>query len=262
MEIMPTVSSYFQARRSKIVADVTSVAARPLSFFNLKGLSVKEAEQLLYGESALRFYEENYSVSLLDNSVLHSDNSNSLTLYKAVAEEKRLREILEELSYEKIQLSQELSQASIKTFSLTDILQMRTLSLSRLVDHAKDAIGECYAIRQKLDWVNEMYSQVCTRHAILESYLGYMRDVIAALKGLPITPIIEESHEQLLIQAETRAILNISLLRTDGLIHEKYVLGDPSSLCILRIIGGFSLEDLTRYNSIRECAIQDTLKAV
>ena len=282
-----------------IVADIGSVAAKPLSSLNLKGMTVKDAEYLLYGNSAANFFERNYAEGMIPHLQEHQNAADAerdmvhpnvvgagqetftpltvpnagreaftpltvpnarreaftsfttpnaetthpetpLLLRDAISEEKQLALLLETLPTEISFLSQELSKK-----------ERTQLGFFRGVDVAKTAIGECYAIKYKIASLQTLLQKATLRHNSLFNYIGYMREVIESLKSLPVDPPPEIPQEILISQVQERAALNISLLRDDGLIHETHIFDETSRPVVLRLIGGFALEDLTRYNAMR-----------
>jgi len=227
----------------EIKDDLVSVAAKPISFLELTNMSVKEAEQLLFGDNAMRFFERTYSIKPKT-----SKNASNLPLKKAAIEEKYLKNMASYLLAQISRITQELAKK-----------EETRLGFFNSVDDAKDAIGECYALKYKLNNLQAKYTAAVARQAMLKDYLEYIRNIISTLKSFTVKTPSEETPEQLLAEAEKRATLNISLLRDDGLIHEKHILGTPQNPYVLRLIGGFVLEDLTRYNTIRELSTATTL---
>lgn len=228
---------------TQIIEDIASVAAKPISFLELRNMSAKEAEQLLFGDNAIRFFEKTY-----DTKPLINKNATKLSLKKAVAEEIYLKDMMSSL----------LAQISHLTQTLAKKEETR-LGIFNSIDDTKEIIGECYALKYKLNILWAKHAEATARHAILAGYLEHICNIINTLKSFPTEIPVEETSEQVLLRAEERAVLNISLLRDDGLIHEKHILGTPQNPCVLRLIGGFALEDLTRYNAIRELSAGATL---
>jgi len=237
----------------KIISDIASVAANPLSIFNLLGVTIVEAESLLFGDRASRFFEENYMLRKAPEKP-----PIRLPFNKLVEKVGRLKHVLERLSCEISALSQSLVQYECRTVRLIDTSRRyaKMLDVFHMVDGVKDAIGQCYATKYKLENMQAIYSELIAEHAELEAYVEYMRELITSLKALPVPTPTEIPADQLLSQAEKQAALNISLLRTDGLIHERHQFGEPENPCVLRLIGGFTLEDLTRYNAMRSLSIR------
>lgn len=218
--------------------DIASVASTPLSLsqiLSLRTATITEAETIIFGETAANFFNTNYP---LPNCEIPT--STTLPLHEAAAEEMHLAKLLDELTAEINRLTHELSQKERTRFGFL-----------HTIDNAKTAIGQIYAIKYRLAALQDICEKCRSRHAQLHSYIEYIREVIAALKNLPTEPPAQTPPEILLVQARERAVLNISLLRHDGMLQESHILGDPGNPCVLRLIGGFTLEDLTRYRAMR-----------
>ena len=231
-----------QARNDKtggnIANAIASIASNPLSFsqiISLRGATLTEAEALIFGTAAENFFHTNYLAPHYESST-----QTTLTLRGAVAEESCLAKLLEEIELEICNLSHELSQK-----------ERTPVGFFQAIDNAKTAIGQAYEIKYKLAALQVQREKHQTRYAQLHSYIQYLREVIAALKALPVEPPPETPPEQLLSQARERATLNISLLRHDGMLLESHILGEPDNPCVLRVIGGFTLEDMIRYHTMR-----------
>jgi len=81
-------------RDAQIIADITSVAAKPLSFMDFRGASIKEAESMLFGDGAAQFYEKEFA-----NMPPNIDTCEmQISLSNAAAEEAQLGRLLDELA--------------------------------------------------------------------------------------------------------------------------------------------------------------------
>ena len=237
---------YIPRNDEQITASIAGVASRPVSPLDLNGVTVKEAESLLFGEDAMQFYNRSFVQPELP------PHPPTLPLRHAAAEESHLRQAIGEIKAEISHLSDIQSELSSKQIRLLDLSKPIASGAFAIIDNAKTAIGRYYAMQYKLDRLNASHRQMEERHTELYNFLEYMRQITTALKALPTTPPQTPAPELLLAQAIENAALNISLLRTDGLITEAHVLGTPDNPYVLRVIGGFALEDLTRYNAMRE----------
>ena len=221
-----------------IAIDIASVASNPLLFseiLSLRGATLTEAEALIFGIAAENFFNKNYPQPLCDISL-----QNTLPLRDAIAEESHLAKLLEDMGREISKLTCDLSQK-----------ERTPVGFFQAIDNAKTAIGEAYAIKYKLSVLRTHYEKYQSRHTQLYSYIQYMRGVIAAIKALPTDLPPQTPPELLLSQAHERAALNISLLRHDGMLQESHIFGEPNNPCVLRLIGGFTLEDMVRYHTMR-----------
>lgn len=222
---------------SGIKRDITSVAATSLKGWNLLGLCLDAAEDALFGDGAARFFAQNHGAFEEPQQAV----SSKMHLRLAAKQEMHLRQQIIELSSEISCLTQELSQKKNAQ------CPPKTLLLPGGIDHIKDQIAECYAITYQISRMKAEHSAMCARHQQLKSYIEHIRQVIEAIKNLPPE---EEKPTKPLAQLENEASINISLLRDDGLIREKYVL-ETESPCVIRLVGGFVLEDLSRYGVMR-----------
>jgi len=223
---------------SEAKQSITSLPSKLLSFpeiFSLRGASIAETETILFGDSAANFFNKNYPSPSCNSSF-----TNTLSLCDAVAEEKHLANLIAKTTGEISYLADNLSN-----------IERTPVGFLHAIDNAKTIIGQIYATKYRLAALQAVCEKYQARHAQLHSYLQYMREVVAALKALPTQFPAQTPPELLLSQARERAVLNISLLRHDGMLQESHVFGDLSNPYVLRLIGGFCLEDLTRYNAMR-----------
>jgi len=221
-----------------IYSNIISLPSKTLSLsdiFYLRGATIAEAEALIFGDDAVNFFNKNYP-----SSSCSSLYPNTLPLRDAVAEEKHLANLIEKTTSEISYLTNELSQK-----------ERTPVGFLRAIDNAKTIIGQIYAIKYRLAILQAACEKYQARHKQLYSYLQYIREVIATLKTLPIQPPAQATPELLLSKAQERAVLNISLLRHDGMLQESHIFDDLGNPCVLRLIGGFYLEDLTRYHTMR-----------
>ncbi|MCL2840156.1 MAG: hypothetical protein FWE05_05220 [Defluviitaleaceae bacterium] len=233
----PTIPEKF----ADVASSVISVPARPLKLWDLLGRTIKEAEIMLYGKEAIRFFEDNYTIEILETD----EESISMTLCEAVAQEKHMGQMISDITLEITQLSD--------TIEATEAQQKTplTMGLKMLdgVDHIKDVIGECYAMRYQLNYLQGIQTKLFAQQQKLTAYISHIRDVIQHLKGLalPEIPVLEETPQEtpddILANAEVLAPFAISLLRNDGLLHEQHILYDEcNEPCLIRLIGGFTCD--------------------
>lgn len=224
-----------------IANNIASVAARPLSPLDFNGLTLKEAEWLLFEDGTVDFF------ATIPNVIRVENPPSNLLLRKIIAEENYLKHMLAELAEEISFITVELKKK-----------ESTKLSAIKFVHNVKNEIGQCYSIKYKLNELQNIYEKLLNRQSEISDYLEYLREIITVLKSLPIMPVYKETPDNRLSQAKAQAALNISLLRDDGLVREmhiiKDVLGSPE-VCVLNLIGGFALEDLTRYHTMQMLAI-------
>jgi len=248
---------------TKIIADICSVAAKPLSSLQLNGMTVKEAETLLFGDNAVRFFEINYPQH--EEQLQYQEH---LPLRNAVAKERQLRHRLDNLSAEIAWTSQELAQLEVTThkIGIFDMLEYikKPRKWSPFVDKIKNAIGNCYALKHRLNVLRITQKNTTEVHSLFSDYINHIRNIITTIKEQEPLPsqanaaVVQEfnqdthSLDEESILPTKHAVLNISLLRDDGLLHETHMPSEEANPYILRLIGGFAPEDLARYHAIRE----------
>ena len=243
MEVNTVIASQSTIACPPVIASeakqsITSLPSKPLSFsetFSLRGATIAEAEAIIFGDSAASFFNKNYPLPPCNSSF-----TNTLSLRDAVAEEKQLANLIAKTTGEISYLADELSQK-----------ERTPVGFLHAIDNAKTIIGQIYTTKYRLAALQAVCEKYQARHAQLHLYLQYLREVIATLKALPTQLPAQALPELLLSQARERAVLNISLLRHDGMLQESHVFGDLGNPCVLRLIGGFCLEDLTRYITMR-----------
>jgi len=225
-----------------ITSDIASVASEPISFVKLLGTTMVEAEHLLFRDRARRFYDENFQV---ETYVPKENNISKSTLLKYIVERVgHLQYIVEQLNSEIHDLSQKLEQYKAETVSIN------MSNILSFVDNIKNKIGEHYAIKYKLSSMQAMHAELSAEYAELNAYVEYMKELVASIKSVSVPTQEKTPVDSLLSQALEQAALNISLLRTDGLIFETHLFDETTNPCVLRLVGGFALEDLTRYNAM------------
>jgi len=227
----------FEIDSVQIISAITGVAANPATIVNFFGITLKEAENLLYGERICKFFEENYKTQ-----TFNEEEVDTLELSVLAAEDRQISQTLDGISERMRDLSYTLNEKQESPVRA---------GLFHAIDKIKDAIGECYVIKYELAKLNFEKEKLTARQAKIKPYVEYMYNVVSALKALQSEPKREIPYEALLQQAKENAALNISLLRNDGLLFETHVLGDPVSPCVLRLVGGFALEDLTRFKAMQ-----------
>lgn len=218
----------------EIVNNIASVAAKPMNFWELWGRTIKEAEALLFGNEAAKFFERmyvSYCPEITFTSVREFETI-PRSLFQVVRDEERLREAIFE------------TESSIR--ALTNNIKQTEVSICRPkmknnIDHIKDKIGEIYALLFAQQNLREKLSRQKNEHERLNVYLSHIRETITALKSLPDSP----PHEAPSLPPETLAPISISLHRNDGLLRESHTLqtvcGDT---CLLRVIGGFPMQSI------------------
>jgi hypothetical protein len=202
--------------------EVSGVMAKPLRCWELWGSTVKEAENLLFGKEAERFFEKTYFL----RNEREKFFAEKKTLREAVQEEKFLSASVAAAEMQIDALKREMEQAGAKIiFPFSS------------VDSVKKLIDKRYAIRFELETCRvacEIFSQ---KYSHLHSYIEGIRDVVKNLKALPVEETKKESMGD--------APIAISLLREDGLIRENHVLQNASGEdCLLRVVGGFTINEL------------------
>lgn len=231
---------------STVVADITSVASKPIASHKLKGLTVLEAENAIFGENIKEFMTRNYSdlafyCGKVSSDILDLAPDKLKQLRLLVEEQATLHDMVAALDLEILNLKQDImhrAQETVKFFAT--------------MYSVKETIGKYYASKLKLEILQERRHLVSEYLAKVSQFLDHMRSVIHALTALKLPEKIEMIPETLLQEAMENAGLNISLLRDDGLVHETHVLGTSESPVVLKVIGGFSLEDMIRYNAMRQ----------
>ena len=228
----------------EIVENIASVAAKPLRFRHLWGYTIKEAENILYGDAVANFFEKNYARAFSGESE-HPANSENMPLSEVAARERFLREAV--------------SKAEILVRDIqADIEQTYAMQCPKNpflgIDYVKTVIGENYARLFEARRLQAEIAKKTAEHTHCTARLESARIQIEELKALPIIDENEKSATEafalLTTRAETIAHIAISLLRDDGLLRETQALTDASGEpCILRLIGGFTVKDLTRWGA-------------
>lgn len=222
---------------TEIEANITSVAAMPLSSLDLRGATIKEAEAVLFGKSAQGFYHAQYA----GRQEAVQTGGTQVLLSQAAAEEYELARMLADIS------------ASVQSLELEIAKKENAqvpLGLLRVVDKVKDQIGQCYTLRYKLEGLQKAQQALQTRYEDVANYIAYMRDVIAALFALPLPQ--EKNQQSLLLEARENTHVNICLRRDDGLVREEYNFGDAASTRVLQLVGGFVAEDMMRFYALKQ----------
>ncbi|MCL1843583.1 MAG: hypothetical protein FWF79_07200 [Defluviitaleaceae bacterium] len=233
----------------KISNNVTSVAAKPLKFWELWGRTVKEAEEMLYGKEVERFFrrvypecEKNFMNPFVPKACQKYE-AKSKSLKHAISEEEYLRKIISETEQKIANISAEVKH---KESSICRCWPWRG------VDYVKDIIGELYVLHFLLNQPESAVAELKNRHRHVKSYLDYMRGLIKILKSLPATPDALKETAKTPFD-DSSAPLAISLLRDDGLIRERHILTtEDGQSGLLRLIGGFTPQDLTRWNAMEK----------
>lgn len=210
----------------ELAKNIASVAAKQLRPWHLWGRTVKEAENLLFGDAAEKFFEKNYS---RENSSCEFESTKK-TLREAACEERNFLRKIEETEKIICAARDEIEQ-----------IETATCRVKHGVDYVKTKIGEAYAARYELEAARADYANLSAEHAHLKARLDYLRGAARRLKALPTTAPPQETP------TDAHAPIAISLLRDDGLIRESHIIPDESgNPRLLRLIGGFTSADLVR----------------
>ncbi|MCL1845050.1 MAG: hypothetical protein FWF77_04015 [Defluviitaleaceae bacterium] len=220
------------AEGDEIAKNIIAVPAKPLRHWGLAGRTLKEAEFLMFGKNAERFFEKNYPP---ENFAL--ENYEDLSLCEAVSMEKKLHEMLVETDIAVKILENEKARAEAENLRPWGTLQ-----------GAKIKIGENYALRYELQNLRSAYEKFAEEHAAIAANLDELRTTILRIKKLPVTEqSCKITEAEMLARAEKFAPIAISLLRDDGLLRESHIVKNSrGENCLLRVVGGFSLCDLQR----------------
>ncbi|MCL1883226.1 MAG: hypothetical protein FWF81_05665 [Defluviitaleaceae bacterium] len=227
--------SFCKGNAEAVIEAVASVASMPLRSWNLWGCSIKEAEELLYGGEARRFFEENFAAKRESEADVEPEN---MPLSQVAARERYLGGALDEIQKMTADVQGKLEKS-----------EGVVCRVFQSVDYVKTKIGECYALRYELQNLCTARDKFRSEHRRLKSYIESIGEIIQNLKALPAPQPSEKpvTREFLLENAETLAPIAISLLRNDGLVRENHIVQNAQGKdCILRIIGGFSEGDLSR----------------
>jgi len=200
-----------------IAHHMISVAAKPLRRWQLIGHRLKDAETLLYGQACQGFYIENFAPH-----TPQAPAQITMPLVQLAQEEARLRQSIASL----VTLT-----ATLK--SQLDDKKSAQIGLLKSVDDVKNRIGDYYAALHQHDIAAARLAAETAMYGLIHGYMATLQHTAAAIHALPTAkPAPTE---------EPAAPLNVPLLRDDGLIHERHVVGGRH---ILRLVGGFTLQDL------------------
>lgn len=227
-----------------IVSTIPAVAARPVRPLALRGLTLAEAEDLLFGDNAKTFYHHTYG----QDPTLYQ-GANTAPLHQLAQERIALKKSLDALGVDIAHTTQQVEAMENQRISLINFKGVGRLSMFSPVDNAKTHIGQLYALRHQLAWQKKQHHALTERCAVLGDYCHYVEALVEGLKALPVLPPPTATVEAV----AQRTLVNISLLRDDGLVHEQHVLDPGDSPIVLRLVGGFQLEDLVRHKTLAEC---------
>jgi len=209
---------------------IAANVANPISVHSLIGTNLAQVEEMLFEHRAFAFYKENFyitpSVYNPSTILLSSLPARLKTLSGTIAI------LLECINIERRALEEKVNKPL-------------RFSLYKGIDNAKCEIGSHYYKKFSIEYLEKKLAYLNTEKEEISSFLDSVTMTIDALKEIP--PV---SKIDLLPQAEKNAALNISLMRNDGLIFEEVTLGMPEFPSVLRIVGGFVPEDLTRFNAM------------
>jgi len=202
---------------------IAGVAARPLRFWDLVGKTLLEAENLLFGEEAKKFFVKNF-FGEVDAHREEGVSLETMALNEVAVREKHLREAIETMAQQAHHLTEALQKA-----------ESTVVKITHSVNYVKTKIGEAYVIRHQLQQTKVAQSYLTTQHTRLQNHLTATREKIKAYKALPTeAPSIPLGE----------APISISLLRDDALLREDHTIKNAKGeLCRLRLVGGFGLND-------------------
>ncbi|MCL2356515.1 MAG: hypothetical protein FWC70_05040 [Defluviitaleaceae bacterium] len=215
----------------KSPSSVVAVPAKPLRFWDLRGCTVKQAENLLFGGLAEKFFEMSFPPPIPETE----NYAAKLTLCEAATAEKKLPDVLVETEIAAAILEEKMHQTAAEI-----------VRPWHSVCRVKEKIGEHYTLRRELQDVRAAHNKFALEHAALSAALDELRAAISRIKKLPVAEqFCETSDAEMLACTEKFAPVAISLLRDDGLLRESHIIRDAQGkTCVLRAIGGFAPRDL------------------
>jgi len=223
---------------NEIVENIASVAAKPLRFWHLWGYTIGDAEKFLFGDGAEKFFAKNYAGEFSREFPCEFSPEN-MPLSEVAAQERALCKSIDELTKRMHRQENELAQSEAMTCPKNPLLG---------VDYVKTVIGENYARRSAISRLRGKITQLNAQRAAMQSQLDRAREKIRELKALPVSDENEKYNlDYVTAYAENLAPIAISLLRDDGLLREAHTFTDASGKpCVLRLLGGFAVQDLSR----------------
>ena len=221
----------------EIVENIASVAAKSLRFWHLWGYTIGDAEKLLFGNGAEKFFEKNYAK--YSPSPDNFKSPEAMPLSQVAAQERALRQNIDEMNGRMRRKENELAQSQAAACPKNPLLG---------VDYVKTVIGENYARQYAITRLRKKIAELNEHHAAMQTHLDRAREKIQELKALPIVDENEKyNFEYVTAYAENLAPIAISLLRDDGLLRENHIFADTNGEpCVLRLMGGFAIQDLSR----------------
>jgi hypothetical protein len=196
------------------------VAAKPLNFWELWGLTIGQAERRIFGKEAQRFFRRTYA-----SDTPETNEPQKMPLAQLAAREAELQATISAAEDKLHNLRIRLSQA-----------ENTTIRPFTNLDYVKSKIGEVYELKLETETLETRLEATQNEHSRITSYLYYVRGLTSELKALPEIPPPTDDPPH--------APLQISLLRNDDLLHEDHNLqAANSNPCLLRIIAGFALSD-------------------
>jgi hypothetical protein len=209
-----------------IIGGIQSVAARPLNIFHFYGLTLAEAEAALFGDGAARFFESNYLSRCGAGAIAPCPDDNALSHQIALLSH-RLETALA---------------APCKAWHVAAI---------------KRKIAGAYALRYRL-------------HLLQAAQAARTRQNEAERAKEERTRQGEARYRESLSRLRTAPMppCAISLVRYDGLLREDFIFAAadceglfqshhthfipaPGAPCVLRVLGGFPMEALTRHGVLQ-----------
>ncbi|MCL1877258.1 MAG: hypothetical protein FWF80_00195, partial [Defluviitaleaceae bacterium] len=217
----------------ELIKNTLAITAKPTRFYNLTNRTIKEAENLLFGDIAEKFFKKNYPPEIF----AAEKYAEKMSLCDAVVAEKKLRDTIVETEIAIKILENEAALASASIVRPWQTIQ-----------RVKVRVGECYALRYELESLRSVHEKFSEEHAALAKILDELRAAVNRIKKLHIAePPDEISECDMLARAEKLAPVAISLIRDDGLLRENHIVRNTrGESCLLRVVGGFAPCDLQK----------------
>ena len=237
----------------KIVRDIASVPSRPVPGRSLRGLTIQAAEAQLCGDAAARFYEANYEhYAKLDESgrLLIAPTQTSNGDVGAISNRPHHCEALNPAT-----LIQETHRLSIAISSLSKAITHHTHQLSNkyktkwqgwfFQKPIKIKIGEAYAIRCKLDRLQQAHTQLTAQYNQTQTYIKNIRQLISNLKSAP--PTAQETHYT---QAANTILSDISANALISQIPIRQLTAPDNDIAAAQAIDHFIQAEIIRHPTI------------
>jgi len=228
-----TIDITLPITRGEMQRAITAVAANHVPAYRLKGASLEQAEDMLFGSGASTFYKKNINIQNEEVEI-------STTLLRDLAARQQYLSSTFVFLGESIRsLKNSLSEKKEHTVS-TGFFQG--------IDKIKDAIGAYYYEKLQLDYLEKKQEGLTLEYEKISPFISTIHQIIDTLSNTP--PSTKKTKPASPEIAKENACCNISLLRNDELIFEEFELGTTERPEVLRLIGGFVPEDLTRFGAM------------